>query len=171
MKIYTRGGDKGSTQIYADKPMRVDKDDIILACYGDLDELNSHIGLLISLANDVESTTLHTIQRQLFQAGFAISATSSLSEEDVSALESAIDRLTHELAPQTQFILPGGCQAAAQAHVCRAVCRRTERTITALKRVHDVPDVLAAYINRLSDYLFTLARTLNHRAGLSDTSL
>lgn len=171
MKIYTRGGDKGNTQIYVDKPVRVDKDDIILACYGDLDELNSHTGLLLSLTGETEKETLLTIQRLLFQAGFAISATSSLSDSDVRQLEERIDALTTHLTPQTHFILPGGSQAAAQAHVCRAVCRRAERTLKALSRVHDVPDVLTAFLNRLSDYFFTVARYINHQTGIADTSL
>ncbi|WP_218353561.1 cob(I)yrinic acid a,c-diamide adenosyltransferase [Alteromonas lipotrueiana] len=177
MKIYTRGGDGGQTRIYADKPLKVEKSDIILNCYGDIDELNSHVGLLVShcqteqtLNNNVaqEAKWLQQVQQNLFQLGYAISATSSLTNDDVTALEQRIDVLSELLAPQRHFILPGGHVSAAQAHVCRTVCRRAERTLVAASQQHPVPATTLAYINRLSDYFFILARSLNHASGTSD---
>lgn len=169
MKIYTRKGDAGETQVFADKPIRVGKDDILLACYGDIDELNSHLGLLVNFCHENECELITEIQRELFQVGFAISATSSLTQDNIDTLEQQIDKLQDALPPQQYFILPGGCQAAAQAHVCRSICRRAERTVTTLRRQHDVPELIPAYLNRLSDYLYALARHLNFTAGVADT--
>lgn len=167
MKIYTRKGDKGVTQVYAKASLRVTKDDVLLETYGNIDELNSHIGFLVTLCEGDTAAFLETIQRKLFQAGFAISASSTLSDADVTELEKAIDTMTAELPEQTRFVLPGGAPAAAQSHICRTVCRRAERTVTRLASQHAVPDAVMAYLNRLSDYLFTLAAWLNHRAGIS----
>lgn len=173
MKIYTKGGDQGHTQIYADKVLRLSKSDKVLDCYGTLDELNAHIGLLLSyIARDHELSSignqLESIQQALFQIGFAISATSKLVPKDVETLEQEIDRLQALLAPQTSFILPGGCIAASQAHVCRTVTRRAERNLVALTSEHKVPAVSLQFINRLSDYLFVVARSLNHDADVND---
>ncbi|KXI30773.1 cob(I)yrinic acid a,c-diamide adenosyltransferase [Paraglaciecola hydrolytica] len=172
MKIYTKGGDQGQTQIYADKVLRLSKSDAVLDCYGTLDELNAHLGLLHSYinlqTNSSAARPLQTIQQALFQIGFAISANSKLSQTDVEQLEIEIDNMQAILAPQTTFILPGGCIAAAQAHVCRTVTRRAERHLVALMQEHTVPGVCLQYINRLSDYLFVLARSLNHQTGVND---
>ena len=146
MKNYTRTGDKGSTQIYADKAVRVDKDDLVVQSYGDMDELNSHIGLLAAHVDVAYQPMLHDIQRNLFQAGFAISASSTLKQADVESLESLIDTITSKMPPNTSFVLPGGCKAAAQAHVCRAVCRRAERAVISLSKHYDVPEVVHAYL-------------------------
>ena len=170
MKIYTRGGDQGQTRIYADKPVKVSKADTVLACYGDIDELNSKVGLLACHA-DSETDFLHGVQQNLFQLGYAISATSSLNESDVLALEQRIDSLAAPLPPQRSFILPGGHVSAAQAHVCRTVCRRAERTLVAASMEHPVPATTMAYLNRLSDYFFVLARSLNASAGQPDISV
>ncbi len=168
MKIYTRTGDAGNTQVYASQTLRVSKDDILLATYGDIDELNSHLGMLVCLLGEHgERPFLENIQRTLFQAGFAISASSTLTSDDVAKLEKAIDAHTAILPPQTQFLLPGGCQAASQCHIARTVCRRAERTVIRLAGQHAVPDAVMAYLNRLSDYLYTLARTLNAEAGIA----
>lgn len=171
MKIYTRTGDSGDTQIYVDKPIRVKKDDIILDCYGNLDELNSHIGVLHSKQDAPDKSYLARIQHALFNAGFVISASSTVEQQSIDELEQKIDAMTSELPAQTRFILPGGCETAAQAHVCRAVCRRAERSLISLSQTHDVSQTLLAYINRLSDYLFTYARYCNHINGLTDTTL
>ncbi|MBD3584860.1 cob(I)yrinic acid a,c-diamide adenosyltransferase [Salinimonas sp. HHU 13199] len=170
MKIYTRGGDEGQTRIYADKPLKVSKDDAILRCYGDIDELNSHIGVLISLS-EIHQDYLQHIQQHLFQLGYVISATSSLHDNDVTALEQQIDALSDTLPAQTHFILPGGCHAAAQAHVCRTVCRRAERTLVSVAKSQDVSAAALAYINRLSDYFFVLARSLNQHADIADVGV
>lgn len=171
MKIYTRTGDKGSTQIYADKAIRVDKDDLVVQSYGDIDELNSHIGLLAASVPVQHRTQLHTIQRNLFQAGFAISASSTLTQSDIETLESLIDELTNQMPPNTSFVLPGGSEDASQAHVCRAVCRRAERAVISLAKHYDVPEVVHAYLNRLSDFLFTFARFLNIEAGVDEVAV
>ena len=147
MKIYTRSGDKGSTQIYADKPVRVEKDDAVVQSYGDIDELNSHLGLLASMVAVHLKENIYTIQRNLFQAGFAISASSTLTQDDVVKLESDIDKMTATLGPQTTFVLPGGSKAAAQSHVCRAVCRRAERAVIVLTKHYDVPAVVLSLIH------------------------
>lgn len=168
MKIYTRTGDKGSTQIYADKAVRVEKDDLVVKSYGDIDELNSHIGLLAATVSVQHKPMLHDIQRNLFQAGFAISASSTLTDKNIDALETLIDTLTAKMPTNTSFVLPGGSRAAAQAHVCRAVCRRAERAVISLTKHYDVPEVVHAYLNRLSDFLFTFARFLNIEAGVEE---
>jgi len=168
MKIYTRTGDKGSTQIYADKPVRVEKDDAVVQSYGDIDELNSHLGLLAAMVSVDKKPAIFNIQRNLFQAGFAISASSTLTQDDIIGLENDIDKMTALLPPNTQFVLPGGCKAAAQSHVCRAVCRRAERSVIVLSKHYDVPTVVTAYLNRLSDYLFTFARYLNLDAAIDE---
>ncbi|MDP5030808.1 MAG: cob(I)yrinic acid a,c-diamide adenosyltransferase [Paraglaciecola sp.] len=176
MKIYTKGGDKGQTQIYADKVVRLSKDDQVLECYGTLDELNAHVGLLTSYItqshpHSIVASQLPAIQQSLFQIGFAVSATSKLNQQDVASLEHHIDQLQLVLPAQVSFILPGGCMAASQAHVCRTVARRAERTLVALLVEHPVPEVCLQFINRLSDYFFVVARSLNHELGLSDVKV
>ena len=176
MKIYTKGGDKGHTQVYADKVLRLSKDDAMLECYGTLEELNAHIGLLVSQLEPLKHLAqqpamyqqLLAVQQSLFQIGFAISASSKLSAADVGQLEQQIDHLQAELPAQTSFILPGGSIAASQAHVCRTVARRAERRLVAVAQQHPVAPVCLEFINRLSDYLFVLARSINHGLGLSD---
>lgn len=179
MKIYTKGGDKGSTQVYLADVKRVSKDDKILACYGDLDELNSHIGLLAAHSEQIASnqksidilvnnSELLSIQKDIFSIGFAISDKPQLSEERILFLETKIDSIQASLPPQTHFILPGGCLAAAQAHVCRTTARRAERALVALSHEHTVPDICLAYINRLSDFLFVYARHFNALSKKAD---
>jgi cob(I)alamin adenosyltransferase len=173
MKIYTKGGDQGQTQIYADQVLRLSKSDSVLDCYGTLDELNAHIGLLRSYINQdnalsIVGKQLEPIQQALFQIGFAISAATKLVDQDVKNLEHEIDRLQALLSTQTSFILPGGCIAASQAHVCRTVARRAERNLVALIPEHTIPAICLQFINRLSDYLFVIARSLNHESGVND---
>jgi cob(I)alamin adenosyltransferase len=176
MKIYTKGGDQGHTQIYVDKVQRLPKSDAVLDCYGTLDELNAHLGLLLSYINEYQalptlSSNLVDVQRNLFQIGFAISAKTSLSGQDVENLEQLIDDLQASLSPQTHFILPGGSLCAAQAHVCRTVARRAERQLVKLLSAHPVPEVCLQYLNRLSDYFFVVARSLNQAAGTAETQV
>ncbi|TDF42044.1 cob(I)yrinic acid a,c-diamide adenosyltransferase [Alteromonadaceae bacterium M269] len=170
MKVYTKTGDQGETQVYAKQMLRLKKDDPILESYGTLDELNAHTGLLTSLLSQDETTDLHEqlteIQQLLFQIGFAISAETKLNDDHVANLENAIDTMTETLPPQTHFILPGGSQAASQAHVCRTVTRRAERQLIRLSQQHEVPAVCIRYVNRLSDYFFVTARWLNHQQGI-----
>ncbi|MCW8090617.1 cob(I)yrinic acid a,c-diamide adenosyltransferase [Alteromonas sp. ASW11-130] len=166
-KIYTKKGDQGHTQVYLEKTERLAKSDEILQVYGELDELNCHIGLLISLSK-TPNPLLSSLQNQLFEVGFAISATSTLSEEDVQAIETEIDRLSQDIPEQRSFILPGGAVSASQSHICRAVCRRAERALVALSEKHQVPAVILQFINRLSDYFFVLARYENAVSGVKD---
>ncbi|MFA3792060.1 cob(I)yrinic acid a,c-diamide adenosyltransferase [Aliiglaciecola sp. SL4] len=175
MKIYTKSGDTGKTQIYADKVVRLDKNDEVLECYGTLDELNANIGLLISNSRcpviSEQTELLMDIQKNLFQIGFAISANASLTENAVTQLETTIDQLQAKLAPQTHFILPGGHTIASQAHVCRTVARRAERRMVGLLSTYPVPEACLQYLNRLSDYLFVLARAINHHYIIEETKV
>jgi cob(I)alamin adenosyltransferase len=176
MKIYTKGGDQGHTQIYVDRVQRLPKSDAVLDCYGTLDELNAHLGLLTSYLSQYQAQPtlngdLVDVQRNLFQIGFAISASTSLSGQDVEKLEQLIDDIQANLSPQTHFILPGGSLCAAQAHVCRTVARRAERQLVKLLSEHPVPEVCLQYLNRLSDYLFVVARRLNQQAGVTETKV
>ncbi|ALS98813.1 cob(I)yrinic acid a,c-diamide adenosyltransferase [Lacimicrobium alkaliphilum] len=171
MKIYTRGGDQGSTQIYVDKPEKLDKHDIVLETYGSLDELNAQLGLLASQLQDRELALVQQVQQCLFQIGFALSASSNLKDKDISSLEQQIDRWQEQLPLQTHFILPGGNFSGALCHVCRTVARRAERQLVAMSKVRDVPPVCLKYLNRLSDWLFVFARYLNQQKGVEEVKV
>lgn len=181
MQIYTKGGDKGTTSLVGGR--RVAKCDAQVEVYGSLDELNSHLGLLAAypVHSPEEEALLNEIQRCLFCVGgfysfdFARGDAFSLpflKEEDVLALEQAIDRMTAFLPPLKSFILPGGTLAAAQAHVTRTVCRRCERKMSGFSGIPQAEaekELLAkAYVNRLSDFLFILARYLNFKENKED---
>ncbi len=177
MKVYTGGGDKGKTSLFSGE--RVEKHSTRIAAYGDLDELNSVIGVIISMLPaglDVIERQLQVIQARLFQAGAWLATTPDSSASGfldpfpdtlVKDMETDIDRLSDELPPLKVFILPGGNTAASMAHVGRTVCRRCERKISRL--VEEQPaeceqhelKIVQVYINRLSDYLFTAARYIN----------
>lgn len=173
MKLYTRTGDSGTTSLVGGQ--RVAKTHVRLEAYGTVDELNSHIGLLISLlTDDADRALLTDIQNLLFSIGSMLATDTSardyrpgryITSDDVTALERAIDAAEEGLPGWRGFILPGGTTAAAQAHVCRTVCRRAERRIYALAAEADVDAQLLAYVNRLSDYFFALAKKINHSAG------
>jgi cob(I)alamin adenosyltransferase len=186
MKIYTGSGDRGKTSLFSGE--RVPKDNERIEAYGDLDELNSVIGAMIA-ALPREFQDLHhelqLIQSDLFPIGAWLATSPGASVADAlplldpdgaASLERNIDRLDSALPPLTGFILPGGCPAAAWAHIARTVCRRTERRVVRLSAVMDHPDSTAQlgqaiiYLNRLSDYLFVLARHLNRLQGIEDTS-
>ncbi|WP_088329024.1 cob(I)yrinic acid a,c-diamide adenosyltransferase [Lacimicrobium sp. SS2-24] len=171
MKIYTKGGDQGTTHIYADKPEKLDKHDIVLETYGSLDELNAQLGLLASQVAETEKKQIQGVQRQLFQIGFALSASAKLTENDILSLEQQIDIWQAQLAPQTHFILPGGSTDAAQCHICRTIARRAERHLVAMSKTRDVPAICLKYLNRLSDWLFVLARWLNKLAGVPELAV
>lgn len=168
-KIYTRTGDGGETGL--GDGTRIAKDAACIETIGSVDELNSHIGLLLceSLPGDVRAC-LDQIQHDLFDLGgeLSIPGTALLADERVDALESALDRWNAELAPLKEFILPGGSRAAALAHVARTVCRRAERSLVRAGRDATVRATALRYLNRLSDLLFVLARTLNQAAGMPD---
>jgi len=177
MKIYTRTGDAGTTSLVGGK--RVSKASARLEAYGTIDELNSFIGLLLASADldDDSRDTLTMVQNKLFNVGAYLATDNSdnqmlqpagLDNTCIDRLEQQIDRLTDRLPQLRCFILPGGTQPAALANVCRAVCRRAERHIVALGQETRVDDTVTRFINRLSDYLFTLGRHLNHSAGIAE---
>ena len=174
MKIYTRTGDAGTTSLVGGT--RVSKTHPRLEAYGTVDELNSHIGLLAAydIPQDIRAS-LSRIQNQLFDLGCQLATEEdsrwkprAITADDVSHLENLIDATDAELPRHNRFILPGGTQASAQAHVARTVARRAERDILRLDQALGTgkiaPEALK-FVNRLSDYLFVLARRLNIIAG------
>ena len=168
-KIYTRTGDTGETGL--GDGSRVAKDSLRVEAYGDVDELNSLIGLLLTcdLAEDL-AAELIDIQHDLFDLGGELSIPDYrlLKQGRVDRLEQWLDRLNAGLEPLKEFILPGGTQAAAVCHLARTVCRRAERRVVTLAHAEPVNDVGLRYLNRLSDALFVLARSLNNSAGSGD---
>ena len=170
MKIYTKTGDKGTTALFTGK--RVPKHHIRIESYGTLDELNSWVGLLRDQEIDPHyQNTLTQIQEKLFTLG-AILATEPtkdnrlkiprVKETDRTFLEQEIDAMNRALPPMTHFILPGGHTTVSYCHVARTICRRAERMISYLHEEEPLPDTVLSYINRLSDYLFVLARKLSN---------
>ncbi len=166
-KIYTRTGDDGSTGLAANT--RVQKDDARIEAMGDIDELNSVIGLLLTetLPDDAEKLLIQ-IQHRLFDLGgeLAMPAYQTINAAETAILESAIDHWNENLPPLKEFILPGGSRGGAQCHLARTICRRAERRLVHLH--HTAPQRLEAlrYLNRLSDLLFVLARVINREAGM-----
>lgn len=168
-KIYTRTGDDGSTGL--GDGSRIAKDNLRVEAFGDIDELNSYIGFLLSQDIPANIQTLMTgIQHDLFDLGGEISVPGreALSEDYVTRLENQLDTLNAELQPLKEFILPGGSSAAAVCHLARTVCRRAERRSVSLARVESVSTPAMHYLNRLSDLLFVVARYLNQQAGEPD---
>ncbi|MBQ7495185.1 MAG: cob(I)yrinic acid a,c-diamide adenosyltransferase [Bacteroidaceae bacterium] len=177
--LYTRTGDTGMTSLVGGQ--RVPKTHIRLEAYGTVDELNSHLGLLLSYLNEntyaTERDTLLRVQNLLFSIGSMLATDTRerdvrpgryITQEDVEDMEHAIDAAEEGLPGWRGFILPGGSPGAAQAHICRTVCRRAERRIHALAAEADVDPLLLAYMNRLSDYLFVLARRINKTEAVED---
>jgi cob(I)alamin adenosyltransferase len=178
VKIYTKTGDNGTTGLLG--AGRVSKDDPRIDSYGTVDELNAMLGLARACGGlDSElDALLAKVQDDLFAVGAALADPNpsgkfrcTVTEAHSTRLEAEIDRLEAELPPLTQFILPGGSQAAARIHLARTICRRAERLVVHLAHQPgvDVPVHLLAYLNRLSDFLFVLARAVNNRAGVADT--
>ncbi len=173
MKIYTKTGDRGDTRLFDGTKTR--KDDPRVDTYGDVDELNSFIGAAAAwLGDTVLVAQLADIQRDLFSVGAQLANPKSAAETNVRfhlderrilILEAAIDQFETELPPLRQFILAGGCPAGALLHVARTVCRRAERRVVALAVSVPVDEIVIRYLNRLSDFLFVLARVVNHRQG------
>ena len=168
-KITTRTGDAGETGL--GDGTRVAKDSARIAALGDIDELNSAIGLLLAeeVPEAVRSAFLET-QHDLFDLGGELSIPGHrlLKEGQVRGLEKRLDAWNAELPPLKEFILPGGSRAAAAAHLARTVCRRAERTVVALARQEPVGEHARRYLNRLSDLLFVAGRVLNRAGGGSD---
>ena len=174
MKIYTRTGDAGETALFGGT--RVSKDDPRVAAYGDVDELNACLGAVGAqgeLAGDLVGMLEH-IQKDLFAIGARLAdpghkvagrvTKAAVGEADILRLEGWIDGLEAELPPLRRFILPGGSRPGSLLHLARTMCRRAERSIVALG-ADGVDAHVLAYVNRLSDLLFVLARAVNHRAG------
>ena len=184
-KIYTKTGDKGETGLFGGQ--RVSKDDLRVEAYGAVDELNAHLGAARTLSEDTKlHELLGSFQNDLFQLGSDLATPEEektdrgkvtirrTTPEQFLRLEGLIDEYESELAPLTQFILPGGTPLASSLHVCRVVCRRAERRCVtllnsvAVEGVASVHEPSLIYLNRLSDLLFVLARVANSRANVED---
>jgi cob(I)alamin adenosyltransferase len=172
MKIYTRTGDKGLTTLIGGT--RVHKSDLRIECYGTVDELNSYIGLIA--CQDISTyykDQLKAIQDRLFTVGAYLASDPDkstmkipdLHEADVLYLESEIDTMVDQLPELRHFILPGGNTTVAYCHLARCICRKAERLVVGLAIESHVDEKMTVYLNRLSDYLFVLARKLNQDAG------
>ena len=163
-KIYTRTGDDGSTGM-ADGS-RLEKDDLLVHAIGEVDELNSQLAVLACHTPQGFIAAIKTIQNELFNVGAELTLGQAvIKQESASWLEQSLDELNQSLAPLEEFILPGGGLAASHCHVARAICRRVERSLVALNKNRPVSKALLAYINRLSDYLFVLARAISKAMG------
>jgi cob(I)alamin adenosyltransferase len=181
IRIYTRTGDRGETGLFGGG--RVPKDHARVEAYGEVDELNSVLGVAVdALARAGQHDTadgLRGVQSDLFTVGANLATPASgdgkrhphvpeLGPRRVAELEEWIDRAEGELEPLSRFVLPGGGEAAALLHLARTVCRRAERRVVALAREESLGEEWIAYLNRLSDLLFTLARLANRREGVPD---
>ena len=182
MKVYTKTGDQGTTALFGGT--RVPKHHIRIESYGTLDELNSFIGLIRDQDIDVRSKEiLINIQNKLFTVG-AVLATDpekailkngkerlniqKISDDEISLLENEMDIMNDTLPPMTHFVLPGGHSTVSYCHIARCVCRRAERLATNLNEFSPVERNVLKYLNRLSDYLFVLARKLSHDLGADE---
>ncbi len=183
MKIYTKTGDDGSTGLFGGG--RIRKSDPRIECFGTIDELNASIGLAAAAVEGQASTPseyemknwLRQIQHELFNIGSHLATPAEspsaaklppLDEMMIGRLEMQIDQAEEQLAPLRQFILPAGSEDACRLHLARTICRRAERRIVAFAMDRPVPRLIITYLNRLSDWLFVMARLSNHRAGVED---
>jgi cob(I)alamin adenosyltransferase len=178
VKIYTRTGDQGTTGLFGGG--RVSKHHPRVAAYGDVDELNSVIGLVRSTApTDFFDPVFEGIQKDLFTIGGHLATPdpakvraalekAAFKNQPVEEFERIMDDADRELPPLKAFILPGGTPKASVLHLARTGCRRAERSVVALAAEAPVPELFLTYLNRLSDLLFVLARLANHRAGVAD---
>ena len=175
-KVYTKGGDKGMTSLVSG--VRINKADVRLEAYGTVDELGAQLGLLAAYMSDgPDKDMVERVQGNLFIVGAHLATDQSktplydsaiLPAGETELLEKEIDAIMGSLPEAQGFVLPGGCPAAAHAHVCRTVCRRAERRVVALAENAVVSPEIQQYLNRLSDYLFVLAKKLNFVAGISE---
>ena len=169
MKIYTKTGDKGTTSLLSGE--RVKKFNLRIDAYGTVDELNSFVGYLRSSKIKTEDVEfLIKIQNKLFNLGAFLAMTkenpnlkmTKISDDDIKALETEMDKIESKLPKLSNFILPGGNQAISLSHVCRSICRRAERLCVQLAEIEKIEDKLIMYLNRLSDYFFVLSRKLTY---------
>jgi cob(I)alamin adenosyltransferase len=171
-KVYTKSGDAGETSLVGGE--RVSKADLRVAAYGEVDELNSVLGLARSLRGGEElDALLGRIQNELFTLGADLASPAGtpvprIAEARIAEMEQAIDHYLGELEPLAEFILPGGSQLGATLHLARTVARRAERAVVALSQREEVNPPALCYLNRLSDLLFVLARVANRRAGVAE---
>lgn len=173
-KIYTRTGDRGTTILGSRQ--RVDKDALRVTAYGEVDELNSVIGIALAMGLQPKlSAALMKIQNELFHLGSDLAFPTDgehevprMAKHHVADLEALIDELSAIVGPLENFILPGGCLGAGQLHVARSVCRRAERAVVSLSREEEISDHVLAYLNRLSDALFAMARFENFSRGVDE---
>lgn len=185
MSIYTKTGDKGTTSLATGK--RVSKCCQRIEAYGTIDELNSHIGLLRAMIQKTNSSATESqradqfllkTQNSLFVIGSILAGVemADVTKYEATFIETEIDHLNQLLPPLHAFVIPSGCESACQAHICRTVCRRAERMIFKIRECEDTPspdqgtifEALVRYVNRLSDYLFILARHLNISNNVSE---
>ncbi len=176
MKIYTKTGDEGETSLYGGS--RRGKDDLRVASYGNVDELNSALGLVLAHMKKENGLRpdLVRVQHHLFRLGATLADPTGkakhkpVGDEEIATLERAIDEQEEQLPPLKQFILPGGSPAGASLHQARSVCRRAERIVVELARSkEEVPPEAIRYLNRLSDFLFVFARAANRTSGVAET--
>ena len=175
-RVYTKTGDDGITSLVGG--VKVKKTNARIEAYGTVDELNSHLGLLVAiLPNGNYRDMIIRIQSCLFnvctnlatdQSQTPLYDSAKLPQGEIELLEQEVDRMMKLLPEKQGFILPGGTQAAAQAHVCRTVCRRAERRIVSLSEEAQITPETLQYVNRLSDYLFVLAKIINFNAGVNE---
>ena len=176
MKIYTKTGDAGKTSLFGGG--RVSKNHLRVEAYGTVDELNALLGMArAAQISEQGDAWLEEAQTQLFHLGADLATpqsakskhTARIGADAIAWLEAGIDEMTAELHPLANFILPGGTPAAATLQLARTVCRRAERAVVALQEEEEIGDYALAYLNRLSDWLFTLARWENMRAGEAES--
>jgi cob(I)alamin adenosyltransferase len=177
MKIYTKTGDKGTTSLIGGT--KVSKAHLRIEAYGTVDELNSYIGLCKDFLTDKKSNTvLQEVQDRLFTIGAALACDPEketkmkipdLKEEDITLLEKEIDKMNETLQPMKSFILPGGHVTVSHIHISRCICRRAERCCVRLEaEQNEVEPIIIKYLNRLSDYLFVLARYAGHLLNIAE---
>lgn len=175
-KIYTKTGDKGSTSLIGGT--KVSKAHDRIEAYGTVDELNSYIGLCKDVLEDTHSkNVLQEIQERLFTIGSSLAcdpeketkmSIPDLKEDDCNFLEKEIDKMDEQLPVMKSFILPGGHTSISHLHIARCICRRAERACVRLQETTKVEDIVIKYLNRLSDYLFTLARYAGYLLHIPD---
>ncbi len=168
-KIYTRTGDTGTTGL--GDGSRVNKDSLRIDALGDVDELNAVIGILLTEPlPELIRSTLDDVQHDLFDVGgeICIPGYTMLKNERVTMLENVLDELNETLESLKEFILPGGTRGSAYCHLARTVCRRAERSMIKLNRDETVTVISLQYINRLSDLLFVMCRSINHASNVTD---